>query len=183
MIDSGLTEILKHAFGGVQKMVFGKKYPQNVRAFRLLTELVLRPHMTGVNTYHELNAMLTKMSDKSNTAQLWIDCFVRPTLILMTFIRAERESDWPLHLWAVGWMLPYFFASSHVNYAIYELYYLRSMESLPEDVHSLFLRRQHTMRHVSCVSSVSNSTWSDMFIESTYIRYGHIVKVILLVLL
>ena len=29
--------------------------------------------MAGVNTYHELDAMLTDMSDKSNTAQLWID--------------------------------------------------------------------------------------------------------------
>ena len=36
--------------------------------------------MGGVNTYHELDAMLTKKSDKSNTAKLWIDCFVRPTL-------------------------------------------------------------------------------------------------------
>ena len=38
MIDSGLTEILKHAFGGVEKMLFGKKYSQKVRAFWLLTE-------------------------------------------------------------------------------------------------------------------------------------------------
>ena len=38
MMDSGLTEILKHAFGGVEKMLSGKKYPQNVRAFRLLTD-------------------------------------------------------------------------------------------------------------------------------------------------
>ena len=77
------------------------------------------------------------------------------------------------HFIAVGQMLPYFFASSHVNYARYELYYLRSMESLPEDVHSLFMQGQHTMRHVSCASAVSNSTWSSMFIESSFMRYGH----------
>ena len=58
MIDSGLTEILKHAFGGIEKMLSGKKYPQNVGAFRLLTEELLRPHITGVNTYHELDATL-----------------------------------------------------------------------------------------------------------------------------
>ena len=42
MIDSGLTKILKHAFGGVEKMLSGK-----VRAFRLLNEELLRPHMAG----------------------------------------------------------------------------------------------------------------------------------------
>ena len=61
MIDSGLTEILKHAFGGVEKMLYLRK----VRDFRLLIEELLRPHMAGVNTYHELGAMLTKMSDKT----------------------------------------------------------------------------------------------------------------------
>ena len=29
---------------------------------------------------------------------------------------------------------------------------------------------QHTMRHAS---GASNSTWSDMFIESTFMKYGH----------
>ena len=42
MIDSCLTEILKHAFGGVEKMLSGKNYLQKVRAFRLLTEELLR---------------------------------------------------------------------------------------------------------------------------------------------
>ena len=31
MMDSGLSDILKHAFGGVDKMLSGKKFPQNVR--------------------------------------------------------------------------------------------------------------------------------------------------------
>ena len=61
-------------------MLSGKKYSQKVRAFRLLTGELLGPQMAGVNTYHEHGVMLTKMSDKSNTAKLRIDCFVRPTL-------------------------------------------------------------------------------------------------------
>ena len=44
------------------------------------------------------------------------------------------------------------------------------MKSLPEDAHSLFMQDQHTIRHVS---GASNSTWSDRFIESTFMRYGH----------
>ena len=32
------------------------------------------------------------------------------------------------------------------------------------------MQGQHTMRHAS---GASNSTWCDMFIESTFMRYGH----------
>ena len=37
----------------------------------------------------------------------------------MLYIRAEREGDWPLHMEAVKQMLPYLYASGHVNYARY----------------------------------------------------------------
>ena len=36
--DSGCVEVLEAAFGGVAKMLSGKKYPQNFRALVLLTE-------------------------------------------------------------------------------------------------------------------------------------------------
>ena len=36
MADSGLSEILESTFGGVSKMLSGKKVPQNMRALRLL---------------------------------------------------------------------------------------------------------------------------------------------------
>ena len=51
MMDSSLNEILKHAFGGVEKMLSGKKFPQNVRAFRLLMEELPRKYIDGVDTY------------------------------------------------------------------------------------------------------------------------------------
>ena len=107
--------------------------------------------------------------DKSNridTVKLWEDCFVR--LIMMVFIRAERELDWPHYLWVVSQMVPYFFASVNMNYARYGMFYLRSMTSLPTEIQ--FLQGQHTVRHVY---GSSNSTWSDMFIESTFMWYGH----------
>ena len=43
MDGSGLEEILKSAFAGVPKMLIGKKFPQNVRALRILMEEMLRP--------------------------------------------------------------------------------------------------------------------------------------------
>jgi len=60
---------------------------------------------------------------------------------------AESESDWPLHLWAVNEMLPYCVTAGHFNYARYGLYYLRSMERLPDYILQKFMKGQHVMRH------------------------------------
>ena len=65
-------------------------------------------------------------------------------------------------------MLPYYFAACHVNYARY----LRSMEKLPPNVERLFLKGQHVTRHIH---GIWNGLWSDQFIESTFMRYGHSV--------
>ena len=78
---------------------------------------------------------------------------------MMLYVRAEREGDWPLHLAAVQQMLPYFFASGHVNYARYGLYYLRSMESLPKEELSKFMKGEHVMHHVP---GLWNGIWSDV---------------------
>jgi hypothetical protein len=42
MAESGLSDVLSAVFGGVPKMLSGKKFPQNVRALRMLSEEVLR---------------------------------------------------------------------------------------------------------------------------------------------
>ena len=67
-------------------------------------------------------------------------------------------------------MLPHFFSSGHVHYARYGLYYLRLIEGLPQDVLKRFMNGEHVMRHIP---GVWNAIWSDMFIESTFMRYGH----------
>ena len=89
---------------------------------------------------------------------------------MMLFVRAEREADWVLHLWAVTEMIPYFFAAGHVNCARYGLYYLCTMERLPIDVLTRFLKVEHVMHHKS---GFWNRIWSDMFIETTFLCYGH----------
>ena len=50
MVDSGLSDILKHAFGGIDKMLSGKKFYQNMRAFSMLSEERLHQHMSDVET-------------------------------------------------------------------------------------------------------------------------------------
>ena len=38
MGDIGIAEVLSVAFGGVLKMLAGRKFPENVRALRMLVE-------------------------------------------------------------------------------------------------------------------------------------------------
>ena len=44
MAESGLYELLNSTFAGVQKMMTGKKFPQNMRALRIVAEELLRWH-------------------------------------------------------------------------------------------------------------------------------------------
>ena len=46
------------------------------------------------------------------------------------------------------------------------------MEKLPHHVERLFLNGQHVTRHIQ---GIWNGLWSDQFIESTFMRYGHSV--------
>ena len=121
MSNSGIEEVMNSAFAGVPKMLSGKKFPQNVRALRLVTEVLLRDIIAGTESHAHLTSMLDELSTKSRTAKLWVENIIKPVFIMMLFVRAEREreGDWPLHFVAMSMMIPYFFASSHANYARY----------------------------------------------------------------
>ena len=96
-------------------------------------------------------------------------------LLMMLFVRAEiieellREGDWPMHLYAVSKMISYLFAAGHHNYARYGLYYLQDMKSLPAAILERFLKGEHVIRHQK---GFWNGIWTDMFIETTFMRYG-----------
>ena len=173
MAGSGMADILGVAFGGVGKMLTGKEYPDNVRALRMLTEEILRPifdEHPDVSNNGELLAVLTDHAEHSRTAKLWFTCLIKPVLNIMQYIRAEREGDWPLHIASVRNMMPLFFAAAHFNYARYGLYYLRTMEQMPEDIREHFMKSEHTMHHNA---GLYNGIWSDMAIETTFMRFGH----------
>ena len=170
MAESGLSEILDSTFGGVQKMLTGKKFPQNMRALRLVVEELLRHLFERIelDSYRDMVKVLDDIGRRSRTSRVWIECLIKAVFIMMVYVRAEREADWPLHLKAVKLMLPYFFAASHVNYARYGTYYLISMMRFPPA--KRFMKGEHVMRHIP---RIWNGIWSDMFIESTFMRYGH----------
>ena len=52
---------------------------------------------------------LESISLRSITTCLWVQNLIKPVFIMMAFVRAERKANWPLHLWAVEQMMPYFF--------------------------------------------------------------------------
>ena len=155
MRGSGFEEILKSTFAGVPKLLSGKNFPQNVRALRNVTEELLRPILNnqGLHSTKKHTKYLASKSQKSSTTKLWVDCLIKPVLIMMELVRAEKEGNWPLHLCAAEKMLPYFFASSHVNYAQYGLYYLRSMQRLHPTLLKKFMAGEHVMHH-------QNSFWN-----------------------
>ena len=71
--------------------------------------------------YGDLNVLLEPISEQCRIIKLWVDCLIKAVFIMMLYVRAEREADWPLHLKAVQLMLPYLFAAGHINYARYGL--------------------------------------------------------------
>ena len=144
-------------------------FPQNFRALRLVAEEILRPVISHVISMDELMEDLETKATSSPTSKLWLENLVKPVFIMMVFVRAEREGEWPLHLWALQQMLPYFFAAGHHQYARYGTYYLYSMEKLHGDVFEQFMKGEHVMRHKE---GLWNGIWSDMFVESTFMRYG-----------
>lgn len=66
-------------------------------------------------------------------------------------------------------MMSLFFAARQTNYARYGLYYLCSMEEMPSVVRKHFMNGEHTVHHRS---GLFNGIWTEMAIETTFMRYG-----------
>ena len=66
---------------------------------------LLRRLLDGCNSHGHLLAELEDLASHSRTTELWVDNVLNHRLILMLFVWAEREADWPLHLWCVVEML------------------------------------------------------------------------------
>jgi len=66
-------------------------------------------------------------------------------------------------------MLPYFRSAGCHNYARYGAFYIHHMKGLPPET---MKKLQHGafVRHIP---GIYNATWTDMFIETTYMRLGH----------
>ena len=110
MVDSGLKEILSTTFGSIDRMLQGKKYPQNVRALRFLTEELIRPLFENDNQHltimDDLEKIIDELADQSRTTKMWVNNINKPTFLMMMFCRASHEGDWPLHIQTAKAILP-----------------------------------------------------------------------------
>ena len=109
MSGSGLKEILASSFKSVDKMLSGKKYPQNFRALRMLVEELLQCVVQdrNVSSFSGLVELLDNRASQSRTSRLWTNNVIKPTFIIMNFSRASHEADTSLHISAAEAMLPY----------------------------------------------------------------------------
>ena len=123
---------MSFAFAGVDKMLIG----MCMRALRMVAEVILDPVINdpSVQSYDNFIANLEARAQKSRTCRLWLEPLIKPVLLMMAYVRAEREGDWLPHIYCVKTMMPYFFAAGHQNYARSGLVYLRSMENLPDNI-------------------------------------------------
>ena len=102
-------------------------------------------------------------------AMLWLQ-YLDMVSILQRFIKADRMSNWKLHLQTVQDMLPYFAASGHSLYTKSAYVYLQIMLRLPEthpDAHRKFMEGYHVVRR-------SDRFWAglstDLIIEQVLMR-------------
>ena len=144
MENSGLVPWLQSAFASVPKMMTGKMFPMNMRALRFAVMELLKGFIDDVYFFEDLEKIMEFLAQNSMIAEHWINNLIRPVLLMMLFVRAEREGEFPLHLYACHQMIPYFFAAGHINYARYGLCYLLTMSGLPPTITDVFERRTYS---------------------------------------
>ena len=68
MSNTGLTEIMQTTFGGVPKMLSGKKFPQNVRALRMVASIAPCAAVSYIfpNLGHEIVLNIQNCTDLGN---------------------------------------------------------------------------------------------------------------------
>ena len=168
MKASGVDVLLTAAFGGVAGIITGKSWTNAMRAYRLITTVLLQDFFqSGAKTYQELIEYLEAVREHP-VGRLWVDCLIKPTLLALQLLRAQRDGDFLLQQVSLEEMMPYFFAAGHMNYARYITWYLRNVENLPTTAKNDLMEGAHACRH----SDGGTAVPADQFGEQTYIRRG-----------
>ena len=168
MKASGVDVLLTAAFGGPAGIITVKSWPNALRVYRLITTVVLQDFFeSGAKTYQELSEYLEAVREHP-VGRLWVDCLLKPTLLALQLLRAQRDGDFLLQQVSLEAMMPYFFAAGHMNYARYMTWYLRNIENLPTAAKNDLMKSAHVCRHTDGGTAVP----ADQFGEQTYIRRG-----------
>ena len=164
--DEGIR--LTAAFGGLAGIITGNSRPDALLAYRLITTVLLQDFFqSGAKTYQELSDDLDAVRDHP-VGRLWVDCLIKPTLLALQLLHAQRDGDFLLQQVSLEAMMPYFFAAGHMNYPRYMTWYLRNIENLPMAAKNDIVKGEHICRHTDGGTAVP----ADQFGEQTYIRRG-----------
>ena len=94
---SGVDVRLTAAFGGLAGIIAGKSWPNALRAYRLFTTVLLQDFFqSGAKTYQELSEYLEAVRDHP-VGRLRVDCLIKPTLLALQLLRAQRDGDFLFH--------------------------------------------------------------------------------------
>ena len=113
---------------------------------------------------HWLENKKFELASKSRTSKLWLS-YTQCISIGQQFIRAERTSDWKLHVETTKHMLNLFAATGHNIYVKTCRLYLQSAISLEKDhphIFEQFRLGNHTVRRTKKNWS---GIWTDLSIE------------------
>ena len=106
MKASGVDVLLTAAFGGLAGIITGKSWPNALRAYRLITTVLLQDFFqSGAKTYQELSEYLEAVRDHP-VGRLWVDCLIKPNLLALQLLRAQRDGDFLLQQVSLDAMMP-----------------------------------------------------------------------------
>ena len=81
-------------------MIITKKFRINVRALRLVVIELLRGFIDDIKDYNKFDLFLKRISKEGILSVHWVKNLVTPVLLMMLYIRREREGEFSLHLHA-----------------------------------------------------------------------------------
>ena len=109
------------------------------------------------------------MKEKSPTFMYW-DLIMRYETLILIFVRAHREKNFPLYVRVLEELTPLFFALDHVNYSRWMPVHIRDMKSLPTAIKEEFKERSHW------VLSKTTNTFSSIPFDQAHEQENKIVK-------
>ena len=117
-----------------------------------------------MGSYDEMECWFSQLCKTSFIAEHWIKNFIKPLLLMLLYVRAEREGEFVFTLVCLQINDALFFSEGHFYYARYGLCYINSMEKLPNEIFESFIKGEHVTRHKR---EIWNSIWSNMMIQTT----------------
>ena len=106
MKASGVDVLVAAPFGGLAGIITGKSWPNALRAYRLITTVLLQDFFqNGANTYQELSEYLEAVRYHP-VGRLWVDCLIKPTLLALHLLRAQRDGNFLLQQVSLEAMMP-----------------------------------------------------------------------------